>query len=170
MNFDAFKSKAKLLRCAAVIAAAASTASIALADSTPPSFPVALHGVWFDDNSEGKAQCRAFKKAASADEDEVSRLLVGGVLIGQSMIHDYAEYGEGTFYVLRALEKTGSNSWRIAVATGIDTSPEASQLADDTFTMELVRGRLTIRAKPQLHDLADGWTVNHRLRRCTKSS
>jgi hypothetical protein len=169
MNIGAFRSTARLLRCAAVIATVAFTASAAQADSTPPHFPLVLHGLWFDDNSKGRAQCRAFKKAANADDDEVSRLLVGGKLIGKSMIHDYAEYGEGNFYELRALEKTSRDSWRIAVAIGIDTLPEPSQLADDIFTMQLVSGRLTIRTRPHLLDLADSWKVDYRLRHCTKT-
>jgi hypothetical protein len=168
IDIKALRSKAKLLPCAAVIVTAAFTASLALADSTNPSYPLALHGVWFDDSSKGTAKCRAYKKAGKADDDELSRLLVGAVLIRKSMIHDYAEYGEGNFYELRTLEKTGRDSWRIAVAVGIDTSPETSQPADDTFTMQLVRGRLTIRTKPHLLDLADSWKVDYRLRRCTK--
>lgn len=158
--------KTALLPHAALFLVGALAVPAAAAGTKTPPYPPALHGVWFNDDREGNAQCRAYNKAGYANDDELSLLLVGAVLISGSMMHDYAEYGEGNFYELRAIEKTGSNSWRIAVAIGIDTSPEASQLADDTFTMQLIRGKLTIRTKPHLLDLEDSWKVDQQLRRC----
>lgn len=134
-------------------------------DKWPP-YPRALQGIWFDNNAEGRAQCQAYKSADKTDRDEVSGRLVGGVLISGSIMHAYSEYGEGNFYQLRRLEKVGRDNWRVAVAVGIDTVPEASQAEDDVFAVQLFKAVLTVRTKPQALDLKESWRVAYRLRRC----
>ena len=113
------------------------------------------------------AHCRRDNKADKTKGDEVSARLVGTVLISNAMMHAYSEYGEGNFYGLRKLEKTGRNSWRAGVAVGIDTSPELSQPVDETLTMRLAaNGRLIVASKPPPLNIESSWQVSYSLRRC----
>lgn len=82
------------------------------------------------------------------------------------MIHAYSEYGEGNFYGLRKLKKTSRNSWRAAVAIGIDTSPENAQPVDETLTIKLATGRLVIATKPPPLNIEGSWQIRYDLRRC----
>ena len=150
----------------AAILAGILTGSAAFAGNDQHSYPLPLHGVWFDDSKEGKAQCLAYRKADQANDDEVSAHLVGSVLISSAMIHAYSEYGEGNFYGLRKLEKISSNSWRAAVAIGIDTLPEDTQPADETLTIKSANGRLVIANKPHPLNIEGSWQVRYNLRRC----
>lgn len=148
------------------IAVAAFAGSIATAGNAKPAYPQQLHGIWFDDDSAGFAQCRAYLEADKSDQDELSRHLVGAMVISRSMMHAYAEYGEGNFYELRKLEKQSRNSWRARVAVGIDTMPENSQPADKTFTLHIRGSKLTIASKPARLDLGDSWQFYYKLYRC----
>jgi hypothetical protein len=141
--------------------------STAAAKGSKLAYPVQLQGIWYNDDAEGKAQCRDYRKSnKNDDDDEVSRYLVGAMVISGSMMHDYSEYGEGNFYGLRRLEKTGRDSWRVGVAYGIDTVPEESQTEDDTLIVKLARGKLTVRTLPHMLNLKDSWQLNYKLARC----
>ncbi len=157
-----------LIACGKVaITAGVLTASTAFAGNHQTSYPFSLRGIWVNDSNEGKAQCLAYKKADKTKDDEVSARLVGTVLISNAMMHAYSEYGEGNFYGLRKLEKTGRNSWRAGVAIGIDTSPEISQPVDETLTMRLAaNGRLIVASKPPPLNISGSWQVSYNLRRC----
>jgi hypothetical protein len=140
--------------------------STAAARGSKLAYPVQLQGIWYNDDAEGKAQCRDYRKSNKADDDEVSRYLVGAMVISGSMMHGYSDYGEGNFYGLRRLEKTGRDSWRVGVAYGIDTVPEDAQTEDDTLIVKLARARLTVRTLPHPLNLKDSWQLNYKLARC----
>jgi hypothetical protein len=159
--------KKMLMACAkTAFMAGIATASAATVGNAPTSYPLALSGIWFDDSKEGKAQCLAYKNADKTNDDEVSARLVGAVLIRGSMMHAYSEYGEGNFYALRKLEKMGRNSWRAAVAIGIDSVPETSEPVDETLMMRLASDRLVIASKPPPLDIKGSWQVSYNLRYC----
>lgn len=156
-----------LIACSkAVIMTGFAAASVAFAGSQQASYPHAIRGIWFDDSKEGKAQCLAYKNADKTNDDEVSARLVGAVLISGALMHAYSEYGEGNFYALRKLEKTGRNSWRAAVAIGIDSVPEKSGPVDETLMIRLASVRLVIASKPPPLDIKGSWQVSYNLRYC----
>jgi hypothetical protein len=155
-----------MLSAMATIATVALAASTAIAADKWPSYPRALQGIWFGHNAEGNYQCQAYKRADKTNGDEVSGLLVGAVLISDSMMHGYSEYGEGNFYELRRLEKTKRSSWHITVAIGIDSVPEPTQRADDIFTLQLTKTVLIVKTKTHLLNLMDSRKVDYKLRRC----
>lgn len=160
--------RSTLIACAgAAIMAGIFTASAAFAANHQTSYPLSLRGIWVNDSNEGKGQCLAYKNADKTNRDEVSARLVGTVLISNAMMHAYSEYGEGNFYGLRKLEKTGRNSWRAGVAIGIDTSPERSQPVDETLMIQLAaNGRLIVASKPPPLNIKGSWQVSYTLRRC----
>lgn len=159
--------KNMLIACSkAVIMTGFAAASVAFAGSQQVPYPYAIRGIWFDDSKEGKAQCLAYKNVDKTNDDEVSARLVGAVLIRGSMMHAYSEYGEGNFYALRMLEKPGLNSWRAAVAIGIDSVPETSEPVDETLMIRLAGDRLVIASKPPPLDIKGSWQVSYNLRYC----
>jgi hypothetical protein len=111
-------------------------------------FPVPLRGVWYADDAAGKAQCQGYLAVDKSNAEQVSATLVGAVIIDRSTMHDYAEYGEGNFYALRRLKASGRNRWFADAATGIDAPPEASAREDESFTLQLARGRLMASQTP----------------------
>ena len=141
-------------------------AATATADNSKPAYPGVLQGIWYKHDADGRALCQAYKNADKRDKDIVSGLLVGAVLISGPMMHAYSEYGEGNFYELRELKKTGRNEWRVAVASGIDTSPETFQPRDNMFLMRLADSTLTIKAQIHPIILKESLHVRYRLRHC----
>jgi hypothetical protein len=111
----------------------------------PQFFPPAIRGLWVADNAEGKSQCRAYKNADNANDDEMSRHLVGATIVSSRVVHDYSEYGEGNFFLLLGYERqTGRQSWRVKTALGIDHVPEENISQIVVLTLALSRGKLII--------------------------
>ncbi|MCL1634995.1 hypothetical protein M2650_10180 [Luteimonas sp. SX5] len=102
--------------------------------------PKKLHGVWSDNDAEGKIQCDRYKLASKRprndNDDELSISMVGSLVITKHMIHAYSEYGEGNFYAVRKVSKIGKSKWVIASLVGIDTYP-SEELDDDLFVFLL---------------------------------
>jgi hypothetical protein len=88
------------------------------------------------------------------------------MIIDRSTMHDYAEYGEGNFYALRRLKSLGQNGWFAGAATGIDAEPEASQPEDQSFKLQLAKGRLTASQVPTPRGAAGTNIVAYKLARC----
>jgi hypothetical protein len=166
MRMTGLTPTANLLRATAMIVIAALAAATANAADKKPFYPGVLQGIWYDHDADGSALCQAYKNADKRNSDAVSGLLVGAVLISGPMMHAYSEYGEGNFYELRGLKKTGRDEWRVAVASGIDTSPETFQPRDNMFLMRLAKSTLTIKAQIHPIILKESLHVRYRLRRC----
>jgi hypothetical protein len=166
MSVYGLRPKAFLSAVIAIAVTAGIVVSAAWASDTKPRFPRTLQGIWYDDDRAGHVQCQGYKKAEQANDHAVSGLLVGAVLINDSIMHSYSEYGEGNFYELRRLKKTDRNIWIAGVAIGIDTLPKATQGEDDILTLQLTKATLTVKTKSDFRDLKDSWSLDYKLRRC----
>ncbi|QIG54546.1 hypothetical protein G6N82_10620 [Altererythrobacter sp. BO-6] len=113
------------------------------ARETPAAFPRQVQGIWYSDDAEGRARCKAFLGGLAADDGEAYNFLVGAEVIRAGMWHSYAEYGEGNFYEIRTLGKIGKRSWRVSTLTGIDTMPDPEFSAEATFRFRIDKGILT---------------------------
>lgn len=107
-------------------------------------YPRDLQGIWFSDEREGLTQCRAFLTAYQSNADIAFDLLVGSELIRGDMWHSVAEYGEGNFYKLRRLSKTGTQSWRVEADVGIDSYPDPLESQRNNFEVKLVKRKLLL--------------------------
>lgn len=107
-----------------------------------PSLPASIQGIWLSDDAEGRAQCKSFLAAMSADNEDAYDKLVGALVIGDTVLHAYAEYGEGDFYQPKRIKKLGKKGWRISAAVGIDGSPEGENIGTSEFDLSLDAGKL----------------------------
>jgi hypothetical protein len=132
-----------LKRAAALTIMAGVSVSVpAYAASKVISYPMAIQGIWMSDDAAGKSQCREYLAAFKENPDEASNFLVGAEIVSGNMWHSYSEYGEGNFYSLRALTKTGKQSWRASAGLGLDTLVAAPDSAPVIVTMRIEKRKL----------------------------
>lgn len=109
--------------------------------------PAELIGVWSSDDADGRAQCDRYR-ALPADiggSDDGWISLIGSLVITPNMIHQYSEYGEGSFNAVRGVETLGAGDWKVTVQVGLDTIPaEGGQSDTDTYRLILQSDRLML--------------------------
>jgi hypothetical protein len=154
------------LSSAAALLASGWSVLLVAAPAQQVAFPLALRGIWYSDDAAGKAQCKSYLAVDKSNSERVLGTLVGAVVIDRSIMHDYAEYGEGNFYALRRLKASGRNGWFAGAATGIDAEPEASQPEDQSFKLQLAKGRLTASQGPTPRGATGTTTIAYKLARC----
>jgi len=126
--------------------AGAATTPASVAASTPMNqrdgLPEALGGVWYRDDPAGHAQCTRYRAASPHTIDEESIAMIGSLVITPGLVHAYAEYGEGTFFVVKAATRNAA-AWRIDVAIGMDTIPAGdADDGSDVYRLELDQDKL----------------------------
>ena len=107
--------------------------------------PAVLHGVWYQDDAAGRAQCDRYRalpeNIGETDDGWIS--LVASVVITPRLVHEYSEYGEGNFNAVRDVESVGDGSWRVKVEVGIDYMPaDDADTGVEAYLLELKQGRL----------------------------
>lgn len=124
----------------------------------PPEAPSALHdaprqsatlpaellGVWSRDDADGRAQCDRYRAlpADIGESDEGWISLVGSLIITPNMIHEFSEYGEGNFNMIKEVEKAGDDLWVVKVKVGIDHMPVDDQIETYAYQIRLHQERL----------------------------
>jgi len=127
---------------AGAITANSSAASADTPMSRPDELPEALRGVWYRDDATGHAQCERYRGASPQVIDEESIAMIGSLVITPRLVHEYADYGEGTFFAVRTINRSG-NAWQIEAAVGIDTISTLEPDQDpDPYRLELAQGKL----------------------------
>lgn len=110
--------------------------------SRPDELPKALRGVWYPDDATGHAQCERYLGASPQVGDEESIAMIGSLVVTPSLVHEYADYGEGTFFAVRTINRNG-DAWKLEVAVGIDTIPTVEPDQDfDLYRLELAQDKL----------------------------
>jgi hypothetical protein len=147
-------------------------AQVANARAVTWTYPSETHGIWFDANPHGRQQCRDYKavmNAREADKDVISAHLVGATVIGPQLIHDYAEYGEGNFYVVESDRvKLDRRSWQVLAFLGIDGLPARGAWPTKVIvTMTMSGGKLYLRYQEEGVANAN-YGTHSRLVRCAK--
>jgi hypothetical protein len=132
----------KLLKRAATLTIMVSISVSAYAAGKVISYPMAVQGIWMSDDAAGKVQCREYLAAFKENPDEASNFLVGAEIVSGNMWHSYSEYGEGNFYSLRALTKTGKQSWRASAGLGLDTSAASPDSGPVIVKMQIEKRKL----------------------------
>lgn len=105
-------------------------------------YPQELHGIWFGDDRDGRARCRAFLAADISNADAKFERLTGSEAISSNLWHSVSEYGEGNFYKLRRISKTGAHSWRIEADVGIDFYPDGPESQRAKFDVKIAKRKL----------------------------
>ncbi|MEP6907601.1 MAG: hypothetical protein ABI858_06420 [Pseudoxanthomonas sp.] len=71
--------------------------------------PNELTGVWHRDDEGGRENCRSYRDAKPNNElIDDQHYLIGSLIITRNLVHAYSEYGEGNFYAVKRVRKTGS--------------------------------------------------------------
>lgn len=69
--------------------------------------------------------------------------MIGSLVITPGLIHEFSEYGEGNFNVVKEVESAGDGLWWVKVQVGIDYMPtDDMQLETDTYQIKLHQERL----------------------------
>jgi hypothetical protein len=105
-------------------------------------YPMAIQGIWMNDDPSGRNQCAKFKATLAKDQDEARNFLVGSQVVENRFWHSYAEYGEGNVYFVRGLKLVGKQQWRATAAVGIDTFEELQEQPKAVFRFRLSTGKL----------------------------
>lgn len=147
-----------------VLTVAASTAALA-AQSASSKLPSALQGIWFvPEESINKSCARYLALPAQADGDEQIGMLASSIVIAPMMIHAVAEYGEGNFYTVHRVAKSGKNQWMVSAGLTIDTPvADENETKKTSLTLKLAGNRLSISESGG----KDGPYVTSGLVRCT---
>ena len=70
--------------------------------------------------------------------------MVGSIVVTPGLIHEYAEYGEGNFNVVREIASLGDGAWRVEVQVGIDSMPaDDADIEVEAYLLELQQGRVS---------------------------
>lgn len=126
--------------------------------------PKKLRGIWSDNDADGKLKCEQYRLAIRHDRkdegDELSNSLVGSLVITRHMIHAYAEYGEGDFYLIKNVTPTGRDEWKIDSHVYVDTFPSEEDEGDEemfTFRLDLTSKLLFWRNydSKKIHEIAN---------------
>lgn len=125
----------------------------AASPSTPPdsqsqqvALPTALRGVWYRDDAVGRAQCDRYRALPEdiGETDEGWISMIGSIVITPTLIHEYSEYGEGNFNVVKEIANLGDGSWQVKVHVGIDSMPDDdSDLEVEAYLLELQQEQLS---------------------------
>lgn len=104
-----------------------------------PTLPSSLLGIWYENNADGKRSCKAYRKIKSSnDSDAVSDSLVGSLVITAKLVHAYSEYGEGNFYAVKKVTKSGNHGWKVDTLLYIDTMPSGEEYGSGAETLNLL--------------------------------
>ncbi len=102
--------------------------------------PEVLHGVWYPDTDEGRADCRAYRIVTPKQfkQGPGGSPLIGATIIFGRFVHQFAEYGEGTFYAIRDVRPLSDAQWRIHSRISIDSHPgiDAPDDPSDQFSVD----------------------------------
>jgi hypothetical protein len=109
----------------------------------PPAVPAPLHGLWVSDDPEGQAQCDRYRVLADPWEHAGSAM-VGMLLVRPGYLHEFSEYGEGTFYQLQQLRLRAPGRWQATAWLGIDQLPEPGDASPVDLRFLLEGKRLTV--------------------------
>lgn len=121
--------------------------------SQPAALPPEVHGVWHRDDAAGRVQCdRYLALPEDIDENDENDdgwiSMVGSIVITPMLIHEYAEYGEGNFNLVKEIADLGDGSWLVGVHVGIDFIPAADDnFGADTYRLDLQQQ--TLRWEPR---------------------
>lgn len=124
--------------------ALAAIASPVAANAQERGMPAELIGVWSNDDGEGKKQCAAYRANPIPRQDGYDPQ-VGSVIITKALIHSYAEYGEGNFYKVDSVSRTGAKRWLVRSYLYLDVlppdgppkaDPESAAYTGDTLTLK----------------------------------
>lgn len=89
--------------------------------------PLALRGVWYPDDVQGRAKCESYLRAdAITIERTGSDPLVGAVVATPGMIHRYSEYGEGDYFRVDRADKQSDSAWMLSGQVFVDSRPDDS--------------------------------------------
>ena len=126
--------------------------------------PDTLLGAWHRNDDDGRRDCEAYRRIKSAsDITEETGGLVGALMIARNLVHAYSDYGEGDFYVVKRVVKTGDQTWEVDALVGTDSMPsEELHDGEDRVRFTAVSGMLTM---SQL-DSRDGSTYASQFVRC----
>ena len=66
-------------------------------------------------------------------------------MIGSHLVHAYSDYGEGDFYVVKRVAKTGGQTWEVDALVGTDSMPvEGADDYQGTFRFSVASGLLSM--------------------------
>lgn len=109
-----------------------------------PRIPDALHGVWYPDTAQGRADCKAYRAITPAQFEKSigGAPLIGATIILDRLVHMYSEYGEGAFYAPRNVVPVADGQWRLVSRYWVDSFPgidapddESSQFSIDVLAL-----------------------------------
>lgn len=107
--------------------------------ATASTLPSPLFGIWYENNADGKRSCKAYSKIKSSkDTDAVSASLVGSLVITAKLVHAYSEYGEGNFYAVKKVTKSGNHGWKVDTLLYIDAMPSGEEYDSGAETLNLL--------------------------------
>lgn len=99
----------------------------------PATIPERLRGVWYVDDTDGRASCR---KYLTADPATIERTgadpLVGAVVISSRIVHHYSEYGEGDFFLVDTASPVTRNAWQLSGNVSADSFSEDDEYGVDS--------------------------------------
>lgn len=107
----------------------------------PATIPERLRGVWYVDDTEGRASCR---KYLSTDPATIERTgadpLVGSVVISSRIVHHYSEYGEGDFFLVESATEEETRAWTLRGRVSVDSLPGDGEYATQTTEQIVLAG------------------------------
>lgn len=116
-----------------ILISATAHASPAIADN---GIPDRFHGLWQENNAEGRESCKLYKSGATLGPDDDFPLgVVGATIITAQLIHDVAEYGEGDFHHVETMKKAKRNTIAVTAQTSMDGSEDYPGKTRMTLTL-----------------------------------
>ncbi|MGJ4728821.1 hypothetical protein [Luteimonas sp. SDU101] len=107
--------------------------------------PEQFLGVWYRDNPHDRSQCARYHAAPSldVDQDEGSIAMIGSIVVTPGLVHEYAEYGEGSYNAVRRVARVAESVWRVDVEIGLDVMPGGGGYdMPGTYRLEMAPGGL----------------------------
>ena len=154
----------KILKLATALSIMAGASLPTHAAAKEITYPKAVQGIWMNDDAAGKVQCREYLTAFKADPSEAKDFLVGAEIVSGNMWHSFSEYGEGNFYALRTLTKTGKQSWNASTGLTLDTSVASPDSAPVIVTMRIEKRKLFSLIKAAVVNASEDGTTNRHFR------
>lgn len=102
----------------------------------PVAVPESLHGLWVSDDRDGQAQCDHYRALTDPWENEGSAM-VGMLVVRSDYLHEFSEYGEGTFYQFQQLGQHSPGRWQASAWIGIDQLPEPGEAPPVELRLQL---------------------------------
>lgn len=118
--------------------------------------PQQLQGIWMSDDDEGRTKCQRYLALPdmAPDNDEIWSVLVGSLVVHARLLHEFAEYGEGNFYLIKSMRAEGTGTWSLEAAFGADVVPTADDVRGesrhpvDSYRLAMHGKRLTFSEWP----------------------